>query len=473
MKLKDIGKYVQKVSENIAKVINADVTVVDVDRTRIAGTGRFVLKIGSKIDKNSFYNEILKTGQHKIFKGKYSNGSCKVCAHNNNCEEVFDICCPVKKGDLVVGVIGIVAFNESQKHDLVQKKEDLISFIYNMSDLLISKLENKGTNISTIKKTYNAITFDDIIGNNKHMQKAKDRAKIAAQSCSNILITGESGTGKEMFAQAIHNESKRSGHPFVAINCAAIPDGLLESELFGYEQGAFTGAKNNGKKGKFEVAAGGTIFLDEIGDMPLYLQSKLLRVLQERYIEHIGSNKIIDIDVRIISATHKNLEQLVKEGIFRNDLYYRLNVIPIYIPSLKEKNDDICSLMEKLLIKCNHKLNKNVEAFSKDVYEIFNRYDWPGNVRELENVIEYAINMEKSKVISIDSLPDKIKKFKDTEELYNDERIKNIHVLEKEEIVKALYFYGSNTEGIKKSAKALDIGVATLYRKIKKYQISI
>lgn len=305
-------------------------------------------------------------------------------------------------------------------------------------------------------------TFDKIIGASHEFISVIEMAKKSAKTDSTVLILGESGTGKELFARAIHNESKRKNKPFVAVNCAAIPESLLESELFGFEEGSFTGAKKGGKIGKFEIANGGTIFLDEIGDMPLHLQVKLLRALQERRIERIGSNKGIDIDIRIIAATHKNLEEMVLTGEFRQDLYYRLNVIPIKIPPLSQRKDDIKILMEYILKKCSLKINKNIRGFETKVYECFLNYNWPGNVRELENIIEYLVNMENKEYISFESLPERFKTDKNIDESID------LKYNEKKLIEKALKMYSSRDE----AAKALGIGRATLFRKIKEYNLN-
>lgn len=314
-----------------------------------------------------------------------------------------------------------------------------------------------------------SLFFSDIIGQSNLMKNAKQKAEIAAKGYSTIMIRGESGTGKELFARAIHNSSPMHDGPFIAINCAAIPETLLESELFGYEGGAFTGAKKDGKPGKFELADGGTLFLDEIGDMPLYLQSKLLRVLQDKVVQRVGGLNDISVNVRIVSATNRDLERLVKENRFRDDLYYRLNVIPIYIPSLSERKDDIPLLIDYLLNKYNLLFNKKITALSEDVYDIFMSYSWPGNVRELENVIEYSMNMEKSNIITKNSIPKNLLSsmfIDDSQSL--DDIVKNF---EKNIIIEKAKNYGKSKEERIKLAKELNIGIATLYRKLKAYGI--
>src|SRR5699024_5517316 len=244
------------------------------------------------------------------------------------------------------------------------------------------------SDIINIAKTYEnkeKIYFKDIIGNSKPLLKAINKSKIAASTDSTILLQGDSGTGKELFARSIHNESLRKSGPFVAINCGSIPENLIESELFGYEKGAFTGANINGKKGKIELANNGTLFLDEIGDLPPYLQTRLLRVLQERTIDRLGGEESIDINIRVISATNKDLEKLVKEGKFRLVLYYRLNVITIGLPSLIEREEDVFLCSEYIIDKMCNKMDKGVKILSDKVKELFRRYSWPGNIRELEN----------------------------------------------------------------------------------------
>lgn len=323
-----------------------------------------------------------------------------------------------------------------------------------------SQIENKTT--PTKKGLY---TLDDIKGNSNIILTLKKRIKSIAKSNSTVLITGESGTGKELFAQAIHNESKHSSGPFVAVNCAGIPETLLESELFGYEEGAFTGARKGGKPGKFELANGGTLFLDEIGDMPLHLQAKLLRVLQERTVERIGSLSPIPLDVRIIAATNKNLEDEVENKKIREDLYYRLNVIPIQIPPLRERIEDIELLAMFFLNKFAQTLGKNISGFSPLALELLKSYPWPGNIRELENVIEYAVNVENENIIEPSSLPNKLKmkKFESKPNLKD-----KISLVEYNTIIHTLDKYGWNLEGKIKAAKELDISLRTLYRILQK-----
>ncbi len=311
----------------------------------------------------------------------------------------------------------------------------------------------------------------NIIGKSKAVEKIKLLSERAAETDSNILLLGETGTGKEVFARAIHNISKRRGKPFVAVNCASIPETLLESELFGYDKGSFTGALSTGKKGKFEMATGGTLFLDEIGDMPLNLQPKILRALQENIVERIGGAGPINIDVRIISATNKNLREEVKNGSFREDLYYRINVIPIDLPPLRERENDVIICAHYFLKTYCEKYKKKLN-FSKEVIEYFQVYEWPGNLRELQNVVEYAMNMCQAEEIKIIDLPMYIKGKMNSNEsgkIYN--LRERIDQYEKEVIRQALEITGCDGEAKEEAAKQLDIGIASLYRKIRKYNL--
>ncbi|MTK11848.1 MAG: AAA family ATPase [Clostridiaceae bacterium] len=265
-----------------------------------------------------------------------------------------------------------------------------VTYIKQLEQNLSKKLRNKG-----LVAKYD---FNDILTNSPRMKECISLAKKIASSDLTALITGESGTGKEVLAQSIHNASNRSKQPFVAINCAALPESLLESELFGYEGGSFTGALKEGKAGLFEQAHNGTIFLDEIGDMPLSLQTRMLRVIQERQVMRIGSQSVIDINVRIIAATHRNLMQMINEGKFREDLFYRLNVLPINIPPLRERKEDIILILESSL---NGKKNLKL---SKDVVDLLLNYTWPGNIRELKNAADY-IELMSDEEIEIENIP--------------------------------------------------------------------
>ncbi|UCE78750.1 MAG: sigma-54-dependent Fis family transcriptional regulator [Nitrospiraceae bacterium] len=281
---------------------------------------------------------------------------------------------------------------------------------------------------------------------------------------SNILILGESGTGKGLVAEIVHCNSQRKDRPFISINCSAIPENLLESELFGYRKGAFTGAASD-KKGLIVLADEGTLFLDEIGDMPLSLQSKVLKVLESGEVLPIGGTSQTYVDVRVIAATNKNLEELIAKGLFREDLYYRLNVIEVKIPSLRERREDIDVLAQHFLEKCCKENNKNITGISDEAMEVLHNYSWPGNIRELRNVLERAVVLATSEKIELKELPDKLLVMKEVE----GDLLKNkIDSYEKKVIVDTLEAHNWNKE---EAARMLGVDLATLYRKIKKLGI--
>lgn len=309
-------------------------------------------------------------------------------------------------------------------------------------------------------------TFDKIIGEDENFIKVIQYAKKIADSKSTILIMGESGTGKELFSQSIHNYSNRIDGPFIALNCGAIPKELMESELFGYEEGAFTGAKKGGNLGKFELADGGTIMLDEIGEMPLDMQTKLLRVVQEGIITRVGGSKYIPVDVRIIAATNKDLKKEVELGRFRKDLYYRLNVLPIYLPPLRERKGDILPLIRYFVCSIAKRLNKKDLVIPEEYLKKMINYSWPGNIRELENVVELIINTES---VPAGYFGEENCNDKTLVNISNKEYLKLEHA-EKEHLTNVLRRFKGN---ITHSAEALGIRRNTLYSKIKKYEIHI
>ncbi|MGF7059842.1 sigma-54 interaction domain-containing protein [Brassicibacter mesophilus] len=324
--------------------------------------------------------------------------------------------------------------------------------------------------LNEVKKYQNAkYNFSDIIGNSNEIKRAKEVCKIAAQSSSNVLIFGETGTGKEVFSQSIHNASDRFSKPFVAINCAAIPQNLMESNFFGYEEGAFTGAKKGGAPGVFEQANGGTLFLDEISEMHLDLQSKILRVLQEREVTRIGSSKTVKLDIRVISASNKDLEALVKEGKFRQDLYYRLNVLDVHLPPLRYIKEDIPLMVNDTIKNMNMIFGKFVEGIDEEAMSIIVSYNWPGNVRELINCIEKTFNViGNDKIIKVEHLPRKLKEGYSSQEVNENGLDDMLKDYEKEIIEKALKI----NNGIKtKTSEYLKISTTSLWRKIKQYGI--
>ncbi|WP_418792373.1 sigma-54-dependent Fis family transcriptional regulator [Phosphitispora sp. TUW77] len=323
--------------------------------------------------------------------------------------------------------------------------------------------------------------FDDLIGQNASYLKTVELAKRAAKSSSNVLLLGESGTGKEVFAQAIHNASKRSKGPFIAINCGAIPRELIASEMFGYSDGAFTGAKRGGNPGKFELAEGGTLFLDEIGEMPIELQASLLRVLQEKVVTRIGGTQVIPIDVKVIAATNKDLHKEVEKGCFRKDLYYRLNVLIINMVPLRSRKDDIVTLTRFFMEKITERLGLHINVLHPETLEALQRYYWPGNIRELENVIERAIHTASGDTLTLDCMPEEILSVSQIQSYINPARPEelsgdDIIIRRKKKnpgkgiILESLK---RNDGNLSQAAKDLGISRPTLYSKLKKYGIEL
>ena len=367
-----------------------------------------------------------------------------------------------------------------KEYNVTGKKVPMVSFSQKkINGFIFDDIQKISKNIVEVSNQYNRITLDDIHGTSQSIQSLKEYIKTVANSNSTVLITGESGTGKELIARSLHSSGNRKDKPLVVINCSAIPDSLLESELFGYVKGAFTGADNNGHMGKFELANGGVIFLDEIGDMPLYLQAKILRVIQEKKIERIGSNKSIDLDIKIIAATNADLRQKIKEKKFREDLFYRLNVIPIQTCPLRERREDIESIVKKLIEKYSVISGKKEIDIDEKAMNVLLDYDWPGNVRELENVIELIMNTcGEADRVTVSMLPENIKLSKNKNIILEEIKKESFEILEdefceieKNYIIKGLEKYGNSTEGKKILCDKMNIGLTTLYRKLKKFNI--
>lgn len=360
---------------------------------------------------------------------------------------------PLVEDGKVVGGISIVSNIED-----VRK----LSKTINKYETEIRRLENRMRSIHRAK-----YTLDDIIAEDPVSQRLKEDILRLAEKETTILLLGESGTGKELYTNAIHNGSRRKDDPFIAVNCAAFQKELLESELFGYEDGAFTGAKKGGKMGLFEAADRGTIFLDEISEMSMETQGHLLRALQERTIRRIGGIKEIPVDIRVVAATNRDLEQCIAEGTFRHDLYYRIAIYPVRIPPLRERREDILALAEAFCDEQRNALKSNI-TISEGAKAVLRAYDWPGNVRELRNAIEFSVNNMEGNVIEARHLPYRIQGQRAAADMTAVRRLSDVvREAERREIQKALERFGNDLEGKKQAAGALGISLASLYNKIK------
>jgi Nif-specific regulatory protein len=389
-------------------------------------------------------------------------------------ENIAFLCVPIKFKNETLGVLSVdrlfkgerISFEEDLR--LMKIIASLVAYSVKIHDEIEREreafTEEKEKLTRQLKGKYRV---ENIIGQSDRMQEVFEAIHSVAPARSNVILRGESGTGKELVAKAIHFMSPRAKKPFVKFNCASIPEGLLESELFGHEKGAFTGATGM-RKGRFELADGGTVFLDEIGDLPPTLQPKILRVLQEREFERVGGEKTIKVDVRLVTATSRNLEELVSDGTFREDLYYRLNVVPLFLPSLRERNEDIPLLSEYFLERLN-KENKRAVMLTAKVLDVFSTYDWPGNVRELENAIERLVVMSRGNKIRLSDLPVNIRHDASRSTVQIKGSLSSsVEDIEKNQIIDAL----ERTEWVQaKAARILGITPRQIGYKIKKYNI--
>jgi Nif-specific regulatory protein len=388
-------------------------------------------------------------------------------------QEMSFICVPVKKGKQVIGAFSVdIPYNPS--YDL-KKGQKLLSVmatmlarhVINLETIRLEKDQLREENRRLRNELENKYRITDIIGNSNKMREVYQMISQVSRSTATVLIRGESGTGKELVANSIHYNSLRAKSPFVKVNCAALPSNLIESELFGHEKGAFTGAINK-KLGKFELAHKGTIFLDEIGAIGVDVQVRLLRILQEKEFERVGGHRTIKCDVRIIAATNKNLEEAVEDDTFRGDLYYRLNVFPIYMPPLRERKTDILLLADYFLEKYSNENNKSIKRFSTPCIDMMMEYHWPGNVRELENCIERAVLLCEGGVVHSYHLPPTLQTGKETDTLPELSLEEAVGKFESEMLVDAL----KNTRGnISLAADLLKTTVRIFSYKAKRYGI--
>ncbi len=399
----------------------------------------------TEVIENTRLHIVTKTGKEEINEIQRINGHDAVTTR-----------IPIIENNKIQGAIGKVMFKDIWEVEALYKKLNAANKELNLYKERLKKINGE------------YFALDKIIGESKEIKQLKKVVSQVANTDSTILITGESGTGKEVFANAIHEISDRRDNNFIKINCAAIPENILESELFGYEEGAFTGAKRGGKAGKFELAHGGTILLDEIGDMSLNMQAKILRVLQEKEVMRVGGYKANKIDVRIIAATNQNLQEKIKKGEFREDLYFRLNVVNLNLPALRERPNDVKTLCDYFITIYNKKFGIYVEQIEDDALQHMIKYPWPGNVRELRNVIERAYNFVNGDTIKTQHLPSKI----------IDQQIspcvgdlnKILDDVERQSIIKALETTNGNKS---RAAKMLGINRSGLYQKLKKHGIPI
>jgi DNA-binding NtrC family response regulator len=450
---------------------NTNILVIDDEKNQLELLTGYLKKKGAKVYASSSGSEGIEIVQNSIV-------DIIISDYKMPDKTGIEVLEQVKKINPEIDFIIITAYGTVEDavkamrigaYDYISKPVDLDELDLILIRLLEHKsLKSENELLKYQLKEKNKIS--SIISNSSNMEEVLSISARAAESKATVLITGENGTGKEILAKAVHYISPRKDKPFIAVNIPALSENLLESELFGHEKGSFTGAERL-RKGRFELADKGTIFLDEIGDIPPSIQVKLLRVLQEQQIERVGSTETINIDVRIIAATNQNLEKKIKEGIFREDLFYRLNIISVHIPPLRERKEDIMSLIEFFIDKYSKENNKPKFEISKEAADYLLKYNYPGNVRELENIIERAVVLARGSVITINDLPMNVKGLK-TEEKITDAEPKSlteqVESLEKRLIYDALTNSGGNQT---KAGKLLGITERNLRYKIKKYGI--
>ncbi len=572
-RLKGIKNDLMHIIEALHAVTNVDITIVDENLERVVSTVHYSDE-GSKAPVNSAFHKCILTGEQYFIENPKKNQMCFQCSNSKSCRELIEFCIPVKYDNKIIGVLGMCAYDEIAKQNLLLNKDSYMNFESQISVLISTIISEKSTmrmleyrssemltlinslsegiivinnnkdivttnkyineklniNINKIpgirdlltEKVYSKlssvdfsgeagpanlngmefvinanpimvkgrqegivfvlsdfnkmkesvlesnrkmdlITFDDIVGESEALLQARREAVQVADNDASVLICGETGTGKEVFARAIHNLSKRKNNVFMAINCGAIPENLIESELFGYEKGSFTGASSAGKMGKFEICKDGTLFLDEIGDLPLLMQVKLNRALEEKEILRVGGNTPVKVNPRIISATHKDLSNLSEKNLFRNDLYYRLNVVPIKLPPLRERGYDVIILSRYFLNHFSRVYDKDIKGFSPEAEILLLKHKFPGNIRELRNLVEYAVIFEQDNIVGTENIRKKIGSVIESE---NVKLADLTRAYEKTVIENKIKKLGDDLDAKKEAARQLGISIATLYRKL-------
>lgn len=480
-------------------VIGAELAVIDKAMVAIAGTGPFAINVGTRRPSDSYVELSLKSGKRIAIESAGETARCKQCEMRSACPYTSVIFSPLKHRNSIVGIFGILGYDRCQQEMMQQKSMSLSYLLENIGDFIMNRflkynteeagfinsremgcfvedidkglvvtdsVNRKTVQSQNVYKYHQRSTSPSLIGSSKPILKLKDIVSKIAVNDSRVLIRGETGTGKELVAQLVHHHSERSHDPFVALNCGALPETLIESELFGYSKGAFTDARKNGKTGKFEQANGGTIFLDEIGNLPLTGQAKILRILDNGILERVGGESSIKLDVRVVCATNKDLVEMVAKGQFMEDLYYRLNVVQVEVPPLRERKSDIPLLLGYYITEHNHRFGSHLKGFSNEALSYLIHFQWPGNIRELKNVTEYVCNIKTNGLATLEDLPPYMSPLESSEGIADPEPIDTQALM----IEEAMRLFGDSTTGKQNAAKYLGISVSTLYRKLSSRQ---
>lgn len=458
---------ITKVIQTFAEALKIEIAFFNHEGVLTTSTEEYKRRKGNRVHL-PFFKKLYKHPVSFVQKPGHMK-MCNGCHFQKNCPSTLEIVRNIVEDEKHFGYLAFVSFSPDDEEKLVDSQKEYNYWMSQLSHIIINIFHELGGFKHVSKGELEKTNY--ILGNSHTLKELKILMKQLVNSTSSILITGETGTGKSLLAKLIHEQSIFRKGDFVEINCASIPESLFESELFGYEEGAFTGARKKGKPGYFELADRGTLFLDEIADMPLHMQPKLLKVLQDGVVQRIGGTITKQVNVRVIAAANQSLEELMESKQFRSDLYYRLNVIPIHLPPLRERKEDIDEIVPVLMEKLQTRTGKFIQTCEKDFIKRLKQHHWPGNIRELENVIEYSMNMEKSMQLTVSSLPAFLKdKKKDNHSAQKEKAA--FKEKEKEILVQKLDQYGYDHEGKKLAAKELGVSVRTIYRKIEKLEIS-
>lgn len=477
---------IQPILKNIGELLGVEIAIIDTEYLCVAGTGPYEGARGFFVPKDTALGFSLQSQEWAMVLNPGTDDACLACSIKDRCRDRANYTGPLRFEGKLIGALQIVAFSHHQRIILLEKAEKSIRLICQLIEqfceagFIHCKKKIESLSAKDFVPSSAECRFKDIVGDSPSMHRLKDQILRASLSDSTVLISGESGTGKELIAKAIHRNSPRCKEPFIAINCGAIPETLIESELFGYSGGAFSGARVEGRKGLLKLADKGTIFFDEISDLPLNMQVKLLRFLQEYEILPIGGNQTIRLDVRVIAATNRNLFELVKKGSFRPDLYYRLNVIPLTVPPLRERLSDIPALSSYFINQFVTRTGKRFCFITKDLMQLFLSYSWPGNVRELKNFIEYGAQFCNGETITREIISHRF----DSADMIDFSKPSEfedgaVHIspadltvarkkTEYQQAKRALLKFGYSVKGKKAAARHLGISLSTLYRILKR-----
>jgi transcriptional regulator with PAS, ATPase and Fis domain len=475
----------QRLVQILARLSSVELFIINAEYMCIAGSGPYEEAVGCVSPTDTAIGYSLSSGRPTLVSNPGSHDACRSCSQRTACRDVANYTAPIAVGDRVVAAVQIVAFNARQSSALQEKAEDLAEAITMLMIRMCEAEPNLRTSLVGLSdEAERNPGLARIVGESPAMRTLKDSILRAAPLDSTVLVQGESGTGKELVAQAIHDLSPRAAGPFVAVNCGAIPEAIIESELFGYVQGTFTGAQRGGKPGLFEHAEGGTLFLDEIAELPLPLQVKLLRVLQERKVMRLGGHKEHPFDVRIIAAANVDVAEKARLGQFRLDLYYRLSVVPLRVPALRERDRDIELLVHHFARLYARRRNEPPPTVEGELMRRFLDYAWPGNVRELKNFVEYGVNFRKGRTMDLATLADRFDSMPESACVDRWPREPAgcpasaagegalVQNAEEEALRLALHRFGTSLEGKRRAAASLGVSLATLYRKLKRLELS-